>query len=111
MAARARSRLRSSCSRTTMPRRRGSCSTSACSADETLQVGGRAFLARHCEELEPARSFFVNLDAVGSPHLAMLEGEGPIWMEDYAGPWLREELVACAERLQMPLRRGYRARA
>ena len=83
----------------------------SCGAEETLQDGVRAFLARHCEELEPARTFFVNLDAVGSPHLAMLEGEGPIWMEDYAGPWLREELVACAERLQMPLRRGYRARA
>jgi Peptidase family M28 len=83
----------------------------SCGAEETLQDGVRAFLARHREELETARTFFVNLDAVGSPHLAMLEGEGPIWMEDYAGPWLREELAACAERLEVPLHRGYRARA
>jgi hypothetical protein len=41
----------------------------------------------------------------------MLEGEGPIWMEDYAGPWLREQLAACAQRLGISLRRGYRARA
>ena len=41
----------------------------------------------------------------------MLEGEGPVWMEDYAGPWLRELLDECALRLEIPLRRGYRARA
>jgi hypothetical protein len=53
----------------------------------------------------------VNLDTVGSTHLVMLEGEGPIWMEEYAGPWLREQLAACAQRLAVPLRRGYHARA
>jgi hypothetical protein len=83
----------------------------SCGAEETLQDGIRAFLTRHRDELDPRRTWFVNLDTVGSPHLAMLEGEGPIWMEDYAGPWLREDLVACAERLAIPLRRGYRARA
>jgi hypothetical protein len=83
----------------------------SCGAEETLQDGVRAFLARHRDELEPARTLFVNLDTVGSPHLAMLEGEGPIWMEDYAGPWLCDQLAACAERLEIPLRRGYRARA
>lgn len=83
----------------------------SCGAEETLQDGVRAFLARHRDELEPARTLFVNLDTVGSPHLTMLEGEGPIWMEDYTGPWLREQLAACAERLEIPLRRGFRARA
>jgi hypothetical protein len=41
----------------------------------------------------------------------MLEAEGPVWMEAYAGPWLRDELAACAGRLQIPLQRGFRARA
>jgi Zn-dependent M28 family amino/carboxypeptidase len=83
----------------------------SCGAEETLQDGIRAFLARHRGELDPARTLFVNLDTVGSPHLTMLEGEGPIWMEDYTGSWLRDQLAACAERLEIPLRRGFRARA
>ena len=83
----------------------------SCGAEETLQDGVRAFLARHRAELAPERTVFVNLDTVGSPHLGMLEGEGPIWMEEYAGPWLRDQLAACAELLEIPLRRGYRARA
>jgi Zn-dependent M28 family amino/carboxypeptidase len=83
----------------------------SCGAEETLQDGVRAFIARHRDGLERARTLFVNLDTVGSPHLTMLEGEGPIWMEDYAGPRLRDQLAACAERLEIPLRRGFRARA
>jgi hypothetical protein len=46
-----------------------------------------------------------------TPHLVMLEGEGPVWMEEYAGPWLCELLGECARRLEIPLRRGFRARA
>jgi hypothetical protein len=83
----------------------------SCGAEETLQDGVRAFLARHRRELAPESTCFVNLDTVGSPHLVMLEGEGPVWMEHYAGPWLRELLDECALRLEIPLRRGYRARA
>jgi hypothetical protein len=83
----------------------------SCGAEETLQDGVRAFLARHRHELAPGRTCFVNLDTVGSPHPVMLEAEGPVWMESYAGPWLRDELAACAERLEVPLRRGFRARA
>jgi Zn-dependent M28 family amino/carboxypeptidase len=83
----------------------------SCGAEETLQDGVRAFLARHRDELAPERTLFVNLDTVGSPHLTSLEGEGPVWMEDYAGRWLREAVAACAERLQIPLRTGFRARA
>src|SRR4029077_1004529 len=72
----------------------------SCGAEETLQDGVRAFLARHREELAAGHTWFVNLDTVGSPHLTLLEGEGPVWMEDYAGAWLREELAACAERMR-----------
>jgi hypothetical protein len=83
----------------------------SCGAEETLQDGIRAFIASHRHELDPARTCFVNLDTIGSPHPVMLEAEGPIWMEPYAGPWLRDELAACAERLEIPLERGFRARA
>jgi Iap family predicted aminopeptidase len=41
----------------------------------------------------------------------MLEAEGPVWMESYSGPWLRDEAEAQAQELGIELRRGYRARA
>jgi Zn-dependent M28 family amino/carboxypeptidase len=83
----------------------------SCGAEETLQDGVRGLIARHRGELAAGRTWFVNLDTVGSPHLVMLEGEGPIWMEQYAGPWLRDLLAACAARLEIRLERGLRARA
>jgi hypothetical protein len=83
----------------------------SCGAEETLQDGVRAFLARHRHELTPGRTCFVNLDTVGSTHLAMVEAEGPVWMEDYPGPWLRDLLVEHAHELDIPLERGFKARA
>lgn len=83
----------------------------SCGAEETLQDGVRAFVARHREELDPARTAFVNLDTVGSPHLVLLEAEGPVRMESYTGPWLRDLVAAHAERLGIALHRGFRARA
>ena len=83
----------------------------SCGAEETLQDGIRAFVARHREELDPASTLFLNLDTVGSPHLVMLEAEGPIWMEEYEGPWLRDMVADTAAYLEIPLERGFRARA
>jgi hypothetical protein len=83
----------------------------SCGAEETLQDGVRAFMERHRGELDPQRTVFVNLDTIGSPHLAMLEGEGPIWMERYVGGWMRDLLADCARRMEIPLERGFRARA
>jgi hypothetical protein len=83
----------------------------SCGAEETLQDGIRAFVARHREELAAGRTWFVNLDTVGSPHLVMLEAEGPVWIESYAGPWLRDLIAECAQRLEIPLERGFRARS
>jgi hypothetical protein len=83
----------------------------SCGAEETLQDGVRAVNARPPDELDPASTFFVNLDTVGSPHLVMLEAEGPVWMESYAGPWLRDLVAERAERLGTELHRGFRARA
>jgi hypothetical protein len=83
----------------------------SCGAEETLQDGIRAFVSRHRHELDPATTRFVNLDTVGSPHLVLLEAEGPVRMEYYAGPWLRDLFAARADSLGIPLHRGYRARA
>jgi Zn-dependent M28 family amino/carboxypeptidase len=83
----------------------------SCGAEETLQDGVRAFMARHGEELDPASTAFVNLETIGSPHLMTLEAEGPVRMESYTAPWLRELLAIHAERLGTPLLRGFRARA
>jgi hypothetical protein len=83
----------------------------SCGAEETLQDGIRAFLSRHRHELDPASTRFVNLDTVGSPHLVLLEAEGPVRMEEYAGPWLRDLFADRARMLGLPLLRGYRARA
>ena len=83
----------------------------SCGAEETLQDGIRAFVARHRERLDPARTTFLNVDTIGSPHLIMLEGEGPIWMERYTGPWLRDLVASTAERLGIELERGFLARS
>jgi hypothetical protein len=83
----------------------------SCGAEETLQDGVRAFIARHRGELDPARTWFINLDTIGSPHLAMIEAEGPIWMETYPGAGMRDLLAACARRMEIPLERGFRARS
>jgi hypothetical protein len=83
----------------------------SCGAEETLQDGIRAFVSRHRHELDPATTRFVNLDTVGSPHLVLLEAEGPVRMEYYTGPWLRDLFAARADSLGIPLHRGYRARA
>jgi Peptidase family M28 len=83
----------------------------SCGAEETLQDGVRAFIARHRHELDPVRTCFVNLDTIGSPQLVMLEAEGPVWMERYPGAWLADLVASCARRLEIPLERGFRARA
>jgi Peptidase family M28 len=83
----------------------------SCGAEETLQDGIRAFIARHRQELAAERTWFVNLDTVGSPHLVMLEAEGPVWMESYTGPWLRDLVAERARELGIELQRGFRARA
>jgi hypothetical protein len=83
----------------------------SCGAEETLQDGVRAFIARHRHELSPERTWFVNLDTIGSPHLVMLAAEGPVWMESYTGPWLSDLIAEHAAHLGTTLHRGFRARA
>ena len=83
----------------------------SCGAEETLQDGIRAFMHRHRSELVMSGTFFVNLDTIGSPELVMLEGEGPLRMEDYTEPSLRDLVERCARDNGVALERGVRARA
>jgi MYXO-CTERM domain-containing protein len=83
----------------------------SCGAEEALQEGIRAFMARHGHELDPRSTSFLNLETVGSPRLIMLEGEGPIWMEDYADPAFRDLVERCARDEGIDVERGFRARA
>jgi len=83
----------------------------SCGAEETLQDGIRAFVASHRQELSPESTWFLNLDGVGSPHLLMLEAEGPFWMEEYTDPGFRELVEEVAREQGTELERGLRARA
>ena len=52
----------------------------------------------------------MNLETLGSPKLILLEGEGPVLMEDYHDRTFRDLVVRAAETAGAPLRRGMRAR-
>lgn len=80
-------------------------------AEEALQGGMRGFAARHFPRLDRERTFFVNLETVGSPRLCMLEGEGPLVMEDYPRLEFRDLVARVATEERITLRRGLRSRA
>jgi len=81
----------------------------SCGAEEVLQGGIHGFAARHFPSLSPQHTHFVNLDTVGSPHLALLEGEGPVVMEDFQAPF-KDLVVSVADDTGISLRRGLRSR-
>jgi Zn-dependent M28 family amino/carboxypeptidase len=83
----------------------------SCGAEESLQDGIRGFLSRHAGELPRERTWVLNLETIGSPKLALLEGEGPLVMRDYADPGFRDLVARCAERAGQPLERDLRSRA
>ena len=83
----------------------------SCGAEESFQEGIRAFMKRHGPELSQDRTWFLNFDTIGSTHLVMLEGEGPIWMEDYTDPGFRDLVDASARDAGVELERDVRARA
>ena len=83
----------------------------SCGAEEVLQGGVYGFCARHLEPLDRERTWVLNVDTVGSPGLVLLEGEGPIVMEDFFDVGWRDLLARIADRDGIPMRRGMRARA
>ena len=79
-------------------------------AEEVLQGGIYGYCERHLAEMDREHTWFLNVDTVGSPSLALVEGEGCVVMEDYFDrPW-RDLIARVAERDGIPLRRGMRAR-
>src|SRR4029079_2739025 len=83
----------------------------SCGSEETLQGGIHGFGARHFPSLDRERTEFVNLETLGSPRLIMLEGEGPIVMEDYTDKTFCDVVARAAERAGVRMRRGMRARS
>ncbi|MGH2842735.1 MAG: M28 family metallopeptidase [Solirubrobacteraceae bacterium] len=82
----------------------------SCGAEEVIQGGIYSFAERHFAELDRGQTWFLCLDTVGSPILALLEGEGPVVMEDYPDVRFRDLIAQVAAELHLPLRRGMRSR-
>jgi Peptidase family M28 len=82
----------------------------SCGAEEVIQGGIYGFARTHFATLDRERTWFLNLETLGSPRLIMLEGEGPIVMEDYHDRRFRDLIERTAHGLGVPLRRGMRAR-
>ena len=80
-------------------------------SEESLQEGIRAFMDRHRSELDPAATWFLNVDTVGSPNLVLVEGEGPVWTENYVAPRFRDLIDSCASEQGIELHRGTIVRA
>lgn len=83
----------------------------SCGAEEVLQGGIHGFAARHFPALARERTWFVNLDTVGSPRLILLEGEGTVVMEDYFDRTFRDLVADAARDAGTPVRRWMRSRA
>ena len=82
----------------------------SCGAEEVLQGGIHGFARRHFPSLDRERTWFLHHDTVGSPKLVVLEGEGPVVMEDYHDRSFRDLVVRAGERADAPVRRGMRSR-
>jgi Zn-dependent M28 family amino/carboxypeptidase len=83
----------------------------SCGAEEVLQGGNHGFAARHFPALDREKTSFLNLETLGSPRLILIEGEGPVVMEDYTDRTFRDLVARAAERAGVRLRRGMRARS
>jgi hypothetical protein len=83
----------------------------SCGAEEGFQDGIRGFMRRHAAELPPGGTWVLNLETIGSPKLALLEGEGPLVMRDYTDPGFRDLVASSAEKAGIALERDLRSRA
>ncbi len=78
-------------------------------SEEGFMEGMQAFARRHFSALDPARTHVVCVDTVGSPELALIEGEGMLRMRDYPDDF-KDLVEACARDAGVQLRRGLRLR-
>ncbi len=82
----------------------------SCGAEEVIQGGIYGFARRHFPRLDRDRTWFINLETLGSPRLIMLEGEGPVIMEDYHHRAFRDLIARVADQVGAHMRRGMRSR-
>jgi len=82
----------------------------SCGAEEVIQGGIYGFARRHFPSLDRERTWFLNLETLGSPRLILLEGEGPVVMEDYFDTGYRDLIARAAQSAGASIRRGMRAR-
>jgi hypothetical protein len=80
----------------------------SCGAEETLQGGIYGFLETHAGELDPATTSVLNFEILGASRHVLLEGEGPIVIEDYAGEPFRDLVADAAGAAGVPLTRDVR---
>ena len=78
-------------------------------AEESHQEGMQAFAARHFASLATDRTHILCLDTLGSPRLALIEGEGMLRVTDYPAE-VRELAQRCADEAGVELFRGLRFR-
>jgi hypothetical protein len=83
----------------------------SCGAEEVIQGGIYGFARRHFPALDRERTWFINLETLGSPRLMMLEGEGPVVMEDYHHRAFRDLIARVADQAGAHMRRGMRSRS
>lgn len=77
-------------------------------AEEALQQGIMGFARQHFAGLDPARTWFLTLDTVGSGRLVLLEGEGTVRMHDY-GESFKALVAECATENGIAVLRGLRS--
>jgi hypothetical protein len=82
----------------------------SCGAEEVIQGGIYGFAKRHFPSLDRERTWFLNLETLGSPNLILLEGEGAVVMEDYHDRSFRDLVAQAAQGAGAAVRRGLRAR-
>jgi Peptidase family M28 len=78
-------------------------------SEEALMEGMRAFFEAHRHELAPDRTHLLCVDAVGSPHLVLVEAEGMLEVCPYDERF-KDLIEKCALDAQIPLRRGFTMR-
>jgi len=78
-------------------------------AEEALQEGIRGFARHYFPRLPPRKTWFLNLDTIGSGRLVLLEGEGPVRMHDYDAGF-KDLVQACASARGIDVTRGLRSR-
>src|SRR4051794_25386312 len=78
-------------------------------SEESFQEGMRAWFLRHRHELPRESTIFVNHETVGSPHLALLEGEGMLGITEYPDD-LKDFIQSVADELGIFLWRELRTR-